>query len=62
MTHQDERRATHRQFSERWRPHCRQLNMWIQILELNDEGQYTPVGVSMFKGVTAGPVSQVVDC
>lgn len=33
--------------------------MWIQILELNDEGTYAPVGVSLVKGVTAGPVSQV---
>eukprot|EP00036_Acanthoecidae_sp_10tr_P019566 CAMPEP_0206302004 /NCGR_PEP_ID=MMETSP0106_2-20121207/8501_1 /ASSEMBLY_ACC=CAM_ASM_000206 /TAXON_ID=81532 /ORGANISM="Acanthoeca-like sp., Strain 10tr" /LENGTH=1711 /DNA_ID=CAMNT_0053732761 /DNA_START=15 /DNA_END=5147 /DNA_ORIENTATION=- len=59
VTHKDERRAIHSKFSERWHPHCRQLNMWVQILELNEEGQHAPVGVSQFKGVTAGSVAQI---
>ena len=59
VTPENERQAAHQRFSERWRNHKHNLKMWCEVLELDDHGQYAPVGSHMQKGVHVGPVLQI---
>lgn len=59
VTPTDERLAAHKRFADRWAAHYRRLQLWVEVMELDDNGEYTPVGAALQKGVRAGPVLQV---
>ncbi|XP_058610876.1 kinesin-like protein KIF13B isoform X1 [Onychostoma macrolepis] len=51
--------AKTRSLRERWSEVTRRLELWVQILELNDAGEFVPVEVQSAKDVCAGGIFQL---
>ncbi|XP_020778849.2 kinesin-like protein KIF13B isoform X2 [Boleophthalmus pectinirostris] len=51
--------AKTRSLRERWSEVTRRLELWVQLMELNDAGDFTPVEVTAAKDVRTGGVFQL---
>uniref|UniRef100_UPI00398F2433 kinesin-like protein KIF13B isoform X2 n=1 Tax=Pristiophorus japonicus TaxID=55135 RepID=UPI00398F2433 len=51
--------AKTRSLRDRWSEVMRKLELWIQILELNENGEYVPVEVTLSKDVSTGGIFQL---
>ncbi|KAK7907344.1 hypothetical protein WMY93_015956 [Mugilogobius chulae] len=51
--------AKTRSLRERWSEVTRRLELWVQLMELNDVGEFTPVEVTAAKDVRTGGVFQL---
>ncbi|XP_067274304.1 kinesin-like protein KIF13B isoform X2 [Pseudorasbora parva] len=51
--------AKTRSLRERWSEVTRRLELWVQILELNDAGEFVPVEVQPAKDVSTGGIFQL---
>ncbi|XP_055088134.1 kinesin-like protein KIF13B isoform X2 [Periophthalmus magnuspinnatus] len=51
--------AKTRSLRERWSEVTRHLELWVQLMELNDAGEFTPVQVTAAKDVRTGGVFQL---
>jgi len=43
-------------FMERWREHTRHLELWVEIMELNEQGEYEPVEMQTKADVLTGGI------
>ncbi|XP_041067272.1 kinesin-like protein KIF13B isoform X1 [Carcharodon carcharias] len=51
--------AKTRSLRDRWSEVMRKIELWIQILELNENGEYVPVEVTLSKDVSTGGIFQL---
>ncbi|XP_067844682.1 kinesin-like protein KIF13B isoform X2 [Heptranchias perlo] len=51
--------AKTRSLRDRWSEVMRKVELWIQILELNENGEYVPVEVTLSKDVSTGGIFQL---
>ncbi|KAG5679191.1 hypothetical protein PVAND_008778 [Polypedilum vanderplanki] len=55
----EQQQAKARSLADRWAELSRKIELWVEIQELNDNGEYTPVEVAVSKDILTGGVYQL---
>jgi kinesin family member 13 len=55
----EQQQAKARSLADRWAELSRKIEIWVEIQELNDNGEYTPVEVALSKEMLTGGVYQL---